>query len=87
MTSQNSGTRGGRGRHGPNVWVVRRGKRFAVRRERDPHCLTGEMTQRRAMDIARGEARRNRSELIVQGRNGRIRSKDSHGFDDFPPRG
>lgn len=76
-----------RGQRGRNVWVVRHGRRFAVRRERDVRCLTGEISQRLAIIIARGVARRNRSELIVQGRNGRIRFKDSHGFDAFPPRG
>jgi len=27
------------------------------------------------------------SELIVQGESGRIRLRDSHGFDPFPPKG
>lgn len=75
------------GRRGRNIWVVRRRNGFAVRREGDKWCMTGVITQGLAIDIARREARRNRSELIVQARNGRIRIKDSHGRDPFPPRG
>ena len=40
-----------------------------------------------AIDAARQTAVRQQSELVVHGRNGRIRLKDSHGNDDFPPRG
>ena len=40
-----------------------------------------------AARIARQLARVNKSELIVQGRDGRIRERDSHGSDPFPPRG
>ena len=43
--------------------------------------------QRTAIEIARLIARANRSELIVQDRLGRIRFRDSHGSDPFPPRG
>lgn len=74
-------------RHGRNVWVVRSRRGFAVRYEGENRCFTGVMTQREAMAVGRRHARRNRSELIVQARNGRIRIKDSHGFDAFPPRG
>ncbi|MDB4874265.1 MAG: hypothetical protein JWM41_711, partial [Gemmatimonadetes bacterium] len=44
-------------------------------------------SQRNAISVARLLARNNRSELIVQNRAGRIRSKDSHGSDPFPPKG
>ncbi len=72
---------------GPNVWVVRRGPRFSVKEEGDPRCLIPPVTQREAIRIARLIARANRSELLIQNRRGRIRMKDSHGSDPFPPRG
>jgi hypothetical protein len=72
---------------GPNVWVVRRGDGFSVREERMPEPLVPPITQRAAIAIARLVARANRSELIVQRPNGRIRFRDSHGNDPFPPRG
>ena len=44
-------------------------------------------TQKEAINIARNIALNQKSELIIHGRNGRIRAKDSHGNDPFPPRG
>ncbi len=74
-------------RHGPNVWVVRRGGKYAVTEECTGFVLTPPISQQLAIRIARLIARANRSELIVQARSGRIRIKDSHGVDPFPPRG
>ena len=72
---------------GPNVWVVRHGGRFSIKEEKNPEYVIQPTTQRIAIAIAREIARANASELIVQGRNGRIRLRDSHGSDPFPPRG
>ena len=72
---------------GPNVWVVRRGPRFSITEEGTRRYLVPPITQRLAITIARLIARANRSELIVQSRSTRIRSRDSHGSDPFPPRG
>ena len=44
-------------------------------------------TQKEAIDIAREIARNQGSELIIHGKDGRIREKDSHGNDPFPPKG
>jgi hypothetical protein len=44
-------------------------------------------TQGEAIDAGRRLARRNRSEHIIHGRDGRIRQRDSYGRDPFPPRG
>ena len=74
-------------RLGPNIWVVRHRSGFAVRQEGRACHLTPPILQRDAIDIARRIARANRSELLVQGRHGRIRFRDSHGNDSFPPRG
>jgi hypothetical protein len=74
-------------RHGPNVWVVRHGPRYSVKEEGVAAYLVPPVTQRLAICVARWIARANRSELIVQSRTGRIRARDSHGYDRFPPRG
>jgi hypothetical protein len=76
-----------RERLGPNVWVVRHGPGFSVIEERTSIYLVPPIPQRLAVTIARLIARANRSELIVQADNGRIRLRDSHGVDPFPPRG
>ena len=44
-------------------------------------------TQKDAINIARGIARNQGSELIIHRPNGQIRDKDSHGKDPFPPKG
>ncbi len=44
-------------------------------------------TQADAINIARQIARNQESELIIHGRNGQIREKDSCGNDPFPPKG
>ena len=44
-------------------------------------------TQREAIEIARTIARKEQSELVIHGKDGRIRQKDSYGNDPFPPRG
>lgn len=74
-------------KHGPNVWVVREGRQFSIKEEGIRRPIIAPASQKKAVRLARLLARANRSELIIQGRNGRIRSRDSHGFDPFPPKG
>lgn len=44
-------------------------------------------TQIEAIDRARSIAQNQRSELLIHGRDGRIRARDSFGNDPFPPKG
>ncbi|MDO7787144.1 DUF2188 domain-containing protein [Desulforamulus aquiferis] len=50
-------------------------------------ATTRTTTQKEAIDIARDIAKNQGSELVIHGKDGRIREKDSHGNDPFPPRG
>lgn len=43
-------------------------------------------TQAEAITAARGIATNQRSEVVIHGRDGRIRDRDSYGNDPFPPR-
>ena len=43
-------------------------------------------TQKEAIDLAREMARKQESELIIHGRDGQIRDKDSYGNDPYPPK-
>ncbi len=43
-------------------------------------------TQAEAIEIGKEIAQNQNSELFIHGRNGQIRSKDSYGHDDCPPR-
>lgn len=44
-------------------------------------------TQAEAISTARAIAKNQKSELIIHGRNGRIREKNSYGNDPYPPKG
>lgn len=53
----------------------------------DTRATVRTTTQKDAIDIARGIARNQGSELVIHRPNGQIRDKDSHGKDPFPPEG
>ena len=72
---------------GPNVWVVRHRGRFTIKEAGKPGYLVPPIPQRVATIIARMIARANRSELIIQGEDGRIRARDSHGSDPIRSKG
>lgn len=74
-------------KRGPNIWVVHRHGRFSIKEEGKRTYLIPPLSQKVAIVIARLIARANGSELIVQGTQGRIRTRDSHGADPFPPKG
>jgi hypothetical protein len=74
-------------KQGPNIWVVHRGSRFSVKEEGRGDYLIPPVTQRLATTIGRLLARTNHSELVVQGKLGQIRLRDSHGADSPYRRG
>ena len=43
-------------------------------------------TQKEAIKIAKEIAKNNESEVVIHGRNGQIRDKDSYGNDPCPPK-
>lgn len=63
----------------PNGWAV---KGAGGQRASSVH-----RTQQEAIDQGRSVARNQCSELLVHGRNGQIRERDSYGNDPFPPKG
>lgn len=71
---------------GKNQWVSPRGDKWGVHGEGNTRDTRLFDTQREAADFARGIAINQRSEVIIQGQNGRIRSKDSYGNDPCPPK-
>lgn len=44
-------------------------------------------TQKEARDIAREIAKNQQSEVVIHGKDGKIREKDSYGNDPHPPKG
>ena len=70
-----------------NQHVVLHERGWAVRGAGSQRATSVHRTQREAIDAGREVARNQRAELFVHGRDGRIRERDSHGNDPFPPKG
>lgn len=60
---------------------------WATRREGVDRAGSRHEKQHDAIDAARSQAMRNRVEVVIHGRDGRIRDSDSYGLDPIPPRG
>lgn len=60
---------------------------WQVKGENNARATVRTFTQAEAIDVARGIARNQQSELVIHRPNGHIRDKDSYGNDPFPPRG
>jgi len=69
-----------------NVHVVPRDGGWGVLREGNDRAGSIHRKQETAIAEGRGTAKRDHVELVVHGRDGRIRAKDSLGNDPFPPR-
>jgi uncharacterized protein DUF2188 len=59
---------------------------WSVKRSGNDRASSIHDTQSEAIDAAERIAKRDGVDLIVRGRDGRIRSKDSYGHDPNPPR-
>lgn len=70
-----------------NQHVVPHEHGWAVRGAGSQKPSSVHRTQRQAIDAGREIVRNQKTELFVHGRDGRIRERDSHGNDPFPPRG
>ncbi|CCG41592.1 DUF2188 domain-containing protein [Magnetospirillum molischianum] len=70
-----------------NQHVVPHNGKWAVRGAGASRVTSVHETQRVAIDRGREISRNQGSELLIHGRNGQIRERDSHGNDPFPPKG
>lgn len=72
---------------GKNQHVVPHAGGWAVRGAGSQRAAGVFDTQREAIGRAREISRNQGSELLIHGRDGRIRERDSHGSDPNPPKG
>ena len=72
---------------GKNVHVIKHEGGWAAKKEGASRASVVTPTQGEAIDAGRTFAQRERSELVIHGRDGKIRDKDSHGRDPYPPKG
>lgn len=71
----------------PSQHVVPHQGDWAVRKSGADRVTEVFDTQKEAIDRARGISQNQGAELFIHGRDGRIRERDSHGNDDYPPKG
>jgi hypothetical protein len=72
---------------GKNQHVVPHAGGWAVRGAGNSRATSVHETQAQAITHAREIAQNQESEMLIHGRNGRIRERDSFGNDPFPPAG
>ena len=72
---------------GKDQHVVPHANGWAVRGAGNVRATTVHQTQAEAISRARGIAQNLQSELLIHGRNGQIRERDSFGNDPYPPKG
>ena len=71
---------------GKNQHVVPRVDAWAVKGAGNKRATSIHDTQKQATDAGRRIAENQHSELVIHRPDGRIRDKDSHGHDPFPPK-
>jgi len=69
-----------------NQHVIPNDGHWQVKREGSDKATKNFDTQKQAIDYARNIAIKQQSELVIHGRNGQIRDKDSYGSDPYPPK-
>ncbi|MBE9465490.1 DUF2188 domain-containing protein [Dyadobacter subterraneus] len=72
---------------GKNQHVVPHNGDWGVRGEGNSRVTVITQTQAEAIQRAREIAINQQSELLIHGRNGQIRERNSYGNDPFPPEG
>jgi hypothetical protein len=72
---------------GKNQHVVPANGKWGVRGEGNTKLTALYDRQSDAINAARQIARNQQSELFIHGADGRIRERDSHGHDPYPPKG
>jgi hypothetical protein len=71
----------------PNVHIVPRDGEWAVVREGAQRDSSHHTTQAGAIGAGRQTAQRESVEILIHGRNGQIRERNSYGNDPYPPQG
>ena len=70
-----------------NQHVVPKDGGWAVRGEGNSRVSSSHATQKDAIEAARDRAQKQGSELIIHGRDGKIRERNTYGKDPHPPKG
>ncbi len=69
-----------------DIHVVPHEQGWATRKEGAGRAGVVTPTQKQAIDKARDQARRDKVEVVIHRKDGRIRNSDSYGNDPHPPK-
>jgi hypothetical protein len=69
-----------------NIWISPRGSDWAVKKGGAEKALKVTDTKQDAIEKGKDLAKKEGVDLIIQGRDGKIQSKDSYGHDPNPPK-
>ena len=69
-----------------NQHVTPKGGKWQVKGEGNTKATAITNTQKEAISKAKDIAKNQHSEVVIHGRNGKIRDKDSYGNDPCPPK-
>jgi hypothetical protein len=72
---------------GKDQHIVKHPDGWAVKGEGNSKATAVAKTQEQAIDRGREIAKNQGSELLIHGRDGKIRDRDSYGNDPYPPKG
>ncbi|MGD9994030.1 MAG: DUF2188 domain-containing protein [Salinivirgaceae bacterium] len=70
-----------------NFHIVPKGDEWAVKKENSSRASRVVKTQKEAIELGKAQAKKESSELLIHGKNGKIRERNSYGNDPFPPKG
>lgn len=71
---------------GKNQYVVPHENGWAVKGAGNSKSTAVTKTKKEAMNIGRGIAKNQKSELVIHKKDGKIQDKDSYGPDNCPPK-
>ena len=72
---------------GKNQHIVKTNNGWGVRGEKNSRITKNFETQKSAIEKGREIAINQKSEVIIHGRDGKIRERNSYGNDPYPPEG
>jgi len=70
-----------------NQHVVPHNNQWGVRGAGNSKVTSTHPTQKQAINAAKSIAKNQNSELLIHGKNGQIRERNSYGNDPYPPKG
>jgi len=71
---------------GKNQHVVKKNDKWIVKGEGNDKITKSFDTQKEAIEFAKQIAQNQESEVVIHGKDGKIRDKDSYGNDPNPPK-